>query len=310
MAGKYIVNIINGGKIRTLTFSGTFAISCIIGILIFISGTLFLSYDYISVKKSDLKLLNAQKDIERKNELIESQRNRLHYFAEEINLIREKLVKLDQLEEKIRIIADLGKKNDKNSDDNGIFGIGGIMPEPLDSRISLDNSHSSLVRDISENSDLLKDISSVKIESMEELLGSLEAKRSMLASTPAIRPAKGWITSPFGYRESPFTGKKEFHEGYDIANKHGTPIFAPADGIVSFVGKRGFLGNAVLLDHGHGIITKYGHLSEALVKAGQKVKRGQQIAKMGNTGRSTGPHLHYVIYLNGRPVNPEKYILD
>ncbi|MCB9481690.1 MAG: peptidoglycan DD-metalloendopeptidase family protein [Desulfobacteraceae bacterium] len=309
MAGKYIVNIINGGKIRTLSFSGGFAAACLIALVVFISGAMFLTYDYISVKKSDLQLLKVQKDLERKKELIESQRNRLHYFAEEINSIRDNLVKLDKLEEKIRIIADLGKKND-NRDDNGIFGIGGIMPEPIDSRIGLDNSHSSLVREMTENSDLLKNVSDVKIESMEELLGSLEAKRSMLASTPAIRPAKGWITSPFGYRDSPFTGKKEFHEGYDIANRKGTSIIAPADGIVSFVGKRGLLGNAVLIDHGHGIITKYGHLDEALVKAGQKVKRGHQIAKMGNSGRSTGPHLHYVIYVNGRPVNPEKYILD
>jgi murein DD-endopeptidase MepM/ murein hydrolase activator NlpD len=309
MAGKYIVNIINGSKIRTLSFSGAFAAAGAVSIVLFISGSVFLFYDYISVKKSDFKLSKAQKEIQRKNELIEAQRNRLHYFAEEINSIRDNLVKLDQLEEKIRIIADLNKKND-NNEENGIFGIGGIMPEPLDSRIGLEDSHSSLVRGMSENADLLKDISSVKIENMEDLLGSLEAKRSMLASTPAIRPAKGWITSGFGYRESPFTGKKEFHEGYDIANRHNTPIFAPADGIVSFAGRRGLLGNAVLIDHGHGIITKYGHLAKTLVKAGQKVKRGQQIAKMGNTGRSTGPHLHYVIYVNGRPVNPEKYILD
>lgn len=309
MAGKYIINIINGGKIRTLSFSGIFAFAGVVALAVFVSGSMFLFYDYISVKKSDFKLLKAQKELERKNELIEAQRNRLHYFAEEINSIRDNLVKLDKLEEKIRIIADLGKKND-NNEENGIFGIGGIMPEPLDSRIGLENSHSSLVREMSDNADLLKNISSVKIENMEDLLGSLEAKRSMLASTPAIRPAKGWITSSFGYRESPFTGKREFHEGFDIANRHGTPVLAPADGIVSYVGRRGLLGNAVLIDHGHGIITKYGHLAEYLVKTGQKVKRGHQIAKMGNTGRSTGPHLHYVVYVNGRPVNPEKYILD
>lgn len=310
MTVKYIVNIINGGKVRTLSFSRFFAVIGLFIFALFVSGSMLLFYDYISVKKSDLELLKTQKELERKNELIQAQRNRLHFFAEEINLIRNNLAELGKLEEKIRIIADLGKKNSENNEDKSIFGIGGVMPEPLDSRIGLENSHSSLVRGITDNADLLKNISSVKIENLEDLLGSLETKRSMLASTPSIRPAKGWVTSPFGYRESPFTGRKEFHEGYDIANRHGTPIVAPADGIVSFAGKRGLLGTAILIDHGHGILTKYGHLSQTLVQSGQKVKRGQEIGKMGNTGRSTGPHLHYVVYMNGRPVNPEKYILD
>ena len=132
----------------------------------------------------------------------------------------------------------------------------------------------------------------------------------LLASTPAIRPTKGWKTSGFGYRVSPFTGLKEFHKGVDIATRKGTPIIASADGVVTFAGTKGMMGRVITIDHGHGMITRYGHLHKALKKRGDAVKRGEKIALVGSSGRSTGPHLHYEVLLNGLPVNPEKYILN
>jgi murein DD-endopeptidase MepM/ murein hydrolase activator NlpD len=135
-----------------------------------------------------------------------------------------------------------------------------------------------------------------------------------LASTPAIRPlsgdAKSWVTSRFGYRKSPFTGRREFHKGLDIASRKGTPILATADGVVTFAGKKGLLGMTIVIDHGHGMKTRYGHNHELLKKRGDKVKRWEPIALMGSSGRSTGPHTHYEVHLNGIPVNPEKYILN
>jgi len=141
-------------------------------------------------------------------------------------------------------------------------------------------------------------------------LESLKNQKIFLASTPAIRPAKGWVTSKFGYRKSPFTGKKSFHSGYDIANKKGTPVFATADGLVVFSKTKGYLGKAVILDHGHGIVTRYGHLSKIIAKKGTLVKRGDLIGLIGSTGRTTGSHVHYEVRLNGVPVNPAKYILN
>jgi murein DD-endopeptidase MepM/ murein hydrolase activator NlpD len=125
-----------------------------------------------------------------------------------------------------------------------------------------------------------------------------------------LRPTKGWISSDFGYRISPFTGRREFHNGLDIATREGTPIIAPADGVVTFAANKWLIGNMITIDHGHGMVTQYGHLKEFVAKKGDHVKRGQVIAKVGNTGRSTGPHVHYMVRLNGVPVNPEKYILD
>jgi len=118
------------------------------------------------------------------------------------------------------------------------------------------------------------------------------------------------VTSGFGFRMNPFTGLTQMHEGLDISNRVGTPIIASADGIVVDVGNDLAYGRNVVISHGFGMISQYGHLDKALVKIGQKVKRGDKIADLGMTGKTTGPHLHYEVRMNGIPVNPTRYILD
>jgi murein DD-endopeptidase MepM/ murein hydrolase activator NlpD len=147
-------------------------------------------------------------------------------------------------------------------------------------------------------------------QGFETLFKYLNDQQNLLASTPAVRPCQGWTTSRFGYRKSPFTGRREFHKGLDIANRIDSPIIATADGVIAYSGAKGLFGKMVAIDHGHGMVTRFGHINKILVKRGQAVKRGDIIALMGNTGRSTGPHVHYEIHLNGIPVNPEKYILN
>lgn len=146
--------------------------------------------------------------------------------------------------------------------------------------------------------------------SFEELQAALKKIRQRLNCTPSIWPARGWVSSGFGYRRDPFTGLRQFHEGLDISNRIGTPVVAPADGVVVQVWKDWKMGLTLKISHGYGITTLYGHLHKVLVEVGQRVKRGQKIALMGNTGRSTGPHLHYEIRLNGKAVNPRHYILN
>jgi murein DD-endopeptidase MepM/ murein hydrolase activator NlpD len=146
--------------------------------------------------------------------------------------------------------------------------------------------------------------------SLKELVEQLEDKHTRLASSPAIWPARGWLTSRFGPRISPFTGRRQFHAGIDIAGASGTEIVAPARGRVEFVGDKGPLGRSVLIDHGFGIRTQYGHNAKVLVKRGDVVERGQPIALLGNSGRSTGPHLHYTVEVNGKAVDPIDYIFD
>jgi len=131
-----------------------------------------------------------------------------------------------------------------------------------------------------------------------------------LASTPSIFPVNGMITSPFGYRKSPFTGRKEFHRGIDILNKEGTPIIAPANGVVKKISTNPHWGLNILISHGNKIETQYGHLLESFMEEGQKVKRGNIIGTLGKSGRTTGPHLHYQIWINGTPVNPLDYVVE
>ncbi|MDJ0852829.1 MAG: M23 family metallopeptidase [Myxococcota bacterium] len=146
--------------------------------------------------------------------------------------------------------------------------------------------------------------------SLQELVTQLEDKHQRLASSPAVWPTQGWLTSRFGTRISPFTGKRQFHAGIDVAGERGTPVIATANGKVVFSGSKGPLGKTVIIDHGHGIRTHYGHNHELFVKRGEKVERGQKIATLGNSGRSTGPHLHYTVEVRGKAVNPLDYIFD
>ena len=147
----------------------------------------------------------------------------------------------------------------------------------------------------------------VQIHNLDQFLLD---KESILRSTPSILPARGWITSYYGPRKSPHSGRKKMHEGLDIGGKTGTPILAPADGMISFSGHKPGFGKFVQIDHGYGLETIFGHANKLLVREGEKVKRGHTIALLGNTGLSTGPHLHYEVRVNGIAVDPLYYILD
>lgn len=163
--------------------------------------------------------------------------------------------------------------------------------------------------------ELLQDLQRLqeKISNREQQLGLMEdlIMNSNLAETlyPAGRPIKkGWISSYYGMRNDPFTGKRAMHKGMDFAGKDGTDVVAVAAGVVTWVGKRHGFGELVEINHGKGYVTRYGHNKELLVEIGDRVKQGQTIAKMGSTGRSTGPHVHFEVLRNGKIVNPTKYI--
>jgi murein DD-endopeptidase MepM/ murein hydrolase activator NlpD len=132
----------------------------------------------------------------------------------------------------------------------------------------------------------------------------------LLSSTPSIWPVRGYLSATFGNRIDPFTGQKDFHPGLDISTPVGTKVQAPADGIVISTGQQGGYGNALVIDHGYGVVTRYGHLDSFAVRPGQRVKRGDVVGFVGNTGRSTGPHLHYEVWVRDQAQNPIHFILD
>ena len=149
----------------------------------------------------------------------------------------------------------------------------------------------------------------LKEQNILRLWENLSSRQSLLRATPQTKPTNGWFTSKFGYRKSPFTGRPVMHKGLDIAAPPGTPIFAPADGVVSYAGYDSGYGKLISIDHGYGMVTRYGNVSKIYTTVGQKIKRGDVIGAVGNTGRSTGPHLHYEVRINNVPVDPSNYIL-
>ncbi len=132
----------------------------------------------------------------------------------------------------------------------------------------------------------------------------------LLASTPSIWPTAGYLSCSYGWRIDPFTKQNDFHSGIDISSQVGQPIIAPSDGIVIWAAPRNGYGNVMIIDHDFGYQTRYGHMSGFAVRPGQRVQRGQVIGYVGNTGKSTGPHLHYEVWVHNQAVNPMQFILE
>ncbi len=300
----------SGAPAKQICASKTSLYLCATVLMVLFVGVGYIVYDYYNLRGTTSHLQNREVYLSSQLEEVQTQRKQIQEFANEINQLKAKLVAINSFEKKIRIIANIEKSNDSDN----IFGVGGSVPEDLDARIPLKEKHNSLMRDMHEQIEQLSMASTNQQVELESLLKSLEDQQNLLASTPAIRPVSrnvnSWVTSRFGYRTSPFTGRREFHKGYDIASRQGTPLLATADGVVTYAGKKGLYGNFMVIDHGHGMVTRYGHCHKLLKKKGDKVKRGDTIALMGNTGRSTGPHVHYEVHINGIPVNPVKYILN
>ena len=151
---------------------------------------------------------------------------------------------------------------------------------------------------------VLRDILGVIENRLDSVRVGVERRQALASATPSMWPVTGWLTSAFGDRRDPFTGGNDFHPGLDISAPYGQPVLAPADGTIATAGASGSYGNLVAIDHGFGIMTKYGHLSRIAVEAGRQVSRGDVIGFVGSTGRSTSAHLHYEIWINGRLTNP------
>jgi murein DD-endopeptidase MepM/ murein hydrolase activator NlpD len=274
----------------------------------------FLIHDYFQLKTGERSV--EQRDQELSGTLasqrdeIQIQRRQISDFSSEINALKERLLALNEFEKKIRVMADL----DKRPDSGNLFGVGGPIPRTLDPKMALGDQRGSLVREMHSQVDQLTLAAVNQEDHFKALVTHIEKQRGLLASTPTIRPidtdTEHLVTSRFEYRQSPFTNVREFHKGYDISAREGTPIYATAAGTVTFAGDKGLLGKTIIIDHGYGLTTTYGHCSRLLKLQGDKVRRWDPIALVGNTGRSTGPHLHYEVALHGVQVNPEKYFLN
>jgi murein DD-endopeptidase MepM/ murein hydrolase activator NlpD len=289
--------------------------------------------DYVRVRMDHAELVRLRVETG-------EQRARIAAFDSTVSEVESRLARLAEFERKVRTIANLpgqaaaggedvekvggGEGGDLAEDPNG-SGASALddetlvaepatgapvprhQPAPGAAAAAPGGDRVSLLRLEAER---LGHVAAGQELSLGELIAQLEDKHHHLISSPAIWPTKGWLTSRFGPRISPFTGMRQFHSGIDIAGEAGTPVIAPARGRVIFVGDKGPLGRALEIDHGYGVRTYYGHNSEITVRVGQEVDRGQVIAKLGSSGRSTGPHLHYSVEVNGRAKNPLDFIFD
>ncbi len=174
--------------------------------------------------------------------------------------------------------------------------------DPLEPDASLATPRDTL--SLTDRVDVLKTASMTTEYRLTKLQIYLLAQSAFVAATPSLLPINGWLSSTFGYRRNPYDGSYKLHAGVDIAADSGTPVRAPAMGAVIYSGYRAGYGKVVVIDHGYGIRTLFGHNAKLYVTTGQKVRRGEKISEVGSTGHSTGPHLHYEVRKNGVPVNP------
>jgi murein DD-endopeptidase MepM/ murein hydrolase activator NlpD len=271
------------------------------GVSIFVMGlilfVMYFSYDYIHIRREQAELIRL------KQQTVE-QRKQIDGLVAKVDQFSIKMDELGQFDKKIRIMARLVTGRDKEQ----LLGLGGPVSEENRLRSKMAADDKTMIAGIDRHVDRLMDDALSREQSFTALLTYLQEKKSLLAVTPSSWPVLGWVTSEFGRRISPFGNGTEFHKGIDIATRFGRPIQAPADGIVAEVAYQHDLGQMVRIDHGHGVSTSYGHLSKAAVRVGTTIRKGDRVGLVGNTGSTTGAHLHYTVMLNGVPVNPRKYM--
>ena len=254
--------------------------------------------DYKDVKAKVPEIASLQKQNEQ-------QKVQLTYLGQRIERINQKMGELNEFDRKLKIMTNL----EESAGQGPFIGVGGSEPMMLASNSYVNEPVKDMVRSMHQSLDVLNEDIITGDQVKHKLFQYLEDQKVLLSSTPSIWPTKGWLSSRFGYRISPFTQRKEMHKGLDISTRLNTPIVAPADGIIIKTGWNGSFGKMISIRHGNGYITKYAHLNKILVKKGQAVKRGDKLGLVGQTGRSTGPHLHYEVHLKGVPVNPLRYIV-
>lgn len=239
----------------------------------------------------------------------EGLRDKIDGYAAQLEYIERKIAGVDELEYKVRNLA--AYANSPVPMPEKQLAIGGKEVDIIQDLSAVsERREKEFFEELNENLITLGLELDKRAASLSELSDFLEEHRLIMSSTPSIWPTKGWISSSFGYRVSPFTGRRVFHSGLDIANKIGTPIQSSAKGVVVFSGTKAGYGRMVTIDHGFGYVTRYAHCNKLLVREGDTVEKGQIIAEVGNTGRSTGPHLHYEVLVNGVQVNPMKFIVN
>jgi murein DD-endopeptidase MepM/ murein hydrolase activator NlpD len=284
--------------VRTIRISKSAIKTSLLSLLGILVLSLYLVYEYNDVKDKVWELQSMREELMH-------QKAEVQNFALNLLDYKRQMFLLRDLDTKLRRAVSLGPRDKAQQ----VLGIGGPDELGLQNLTALgEKKQAEALKEMSNELTQLKGAANRQEASLQVLIEYFEDKRSLFASTPSVWPVRGWVTSRYGGRISPFSGIQKFHEGMDIAAQTGTPVVASADGVVVKAGFGTGYGNMVEISHGYGIKTLYAHNSRLNVKAGQRVRRGDVIAYAGDSGSSTGPHLPSDVRLTGLPVNPAKYL--
>ena len=296
-------------RARRITL-GTYRLaSCVFTVLLLCSGAFYAggyySLEYSSNTASMMyqkAKLAQQAQISQQHAMIDEAKrdaqNNLDALAVHLSKLQGHIMRLDALGDRL---AKMARLDDIEFNVIEPIGMGG--PEPVTPQISLQVS--DFVQQLEQLNNEINDRSD-KLGAMETMLMEKAVQNKTIPEGMPV--ATGWMSSLFGWRADPITGKREFHEGIDFASKENTQVLAVASGIVTWAGGSLGYGNMLEISHGNGYLTRYAHNKKILVAVGDKVEKGQPVAIMGSTGRSTGTHVHFEVVRNGVPVNPKKYI--
>jgi hypothetical protein len=291
--GGFTLVLVHGGGTRMLHVGCPrgFLLSAQLGVLLglgLLGGTW---WDYFALKQAQLQAASVERRVEEQRALLDTFEQRVAEINREVSAWQEAHV---------RVWGTFGPSPGVTGKGTGMGGAVAVLPMVFASEApALPQALAQLGSNVSESG-----------QSLRAFERFMERTRPMLMSLPFRWPVRGPLNSRFGMRPSPWTGDQEFHRGLDISASRGTAVLAPATGSVYFAGNGGEYGTTVILDHGHGLRSLYGHLQEIRVQQGQSVERGQVIALTGNTGRTSGPHLHYEIQVRGQAVDPRQFLWD
>jgi murein DD-endopeptidase MepM/ murein hydrolase activator NlpD len=291
--GGFTLVLVHGGGTRMLHVGCPrgFLLSALLGVLLglgLLGGTW---WDYFSLKRAELQAASIEWRVEEQRVLLETFEQRVADLNREVGAWQDAHV---------RVWGTFGPSPGAAGKGTGMGGAVAVLPLVFTSEApALPQALALLSSNVSESG-----------QSLRAFERFVERTRPTLMALPVRWPVRGPLNSRFGMRPSPWTGDPEFHRGLDISANRGTAVLAPASASVYFAGNGGEYGTTVILDHGHDLRSLYGHLQEIRVKQGQSVERGQVIALTGNTGRTSGPHLHYEIQVRGQAVDPRQFLWE
>lgn len=289
--------VIPSWLVKTIAIAGAF-----LGAVAII---MVLDYWFVMSQISENKDLRVEnRKLRQQVQVFESRISSIEDTMERIKTFSMRLKVITNIEDRNKLIESLNDRLPEANANIEIQVAANASKNPEDIRLARDQqAWDQRFVELGQHSSLLEQ----QLQNQYELLAD---QKAFLNALPTRKPAVGYFTSGFGVRRAPFGGREKMHEGLDIANYPGTPIQATAEGTVTWAGPKAGYGQTVIIDHGYGLETWYAHNRRILVNSKQRVRRGEVISQLGNSGRSTGPHLHYEVRINGIPVDPLSYILE